>query len=107
MFVDGVDGCQAGWVWFKVEVSSLATLVEVFDSPQLPKNRPSLLKQPTSRWAGNDLRSPLPAMFSLRFSFWPPTLHYGPEAQSCAQILKPDGESGERQRAAASGGNGL
>jgi predicted RNase H-like nuclease len=43
MFVAGVDGCRAleGWVWFKVEVTSLATSVAVIDLPSLLKNRPS------------------------------------------------------------------
>jgi predicted RNase H-like nuclease len=40
MFVAGVDGCRAGWVWFKVEVTSLATSVEVVDLPKLLRNRP-------------------------------------------------------------------
>jgi hypothetical protein len=31
MFVAGVDGCRAGWVCFKVEVTSLATSVEIID----------------------------------------------------------------------------
>ena len=31
MFVAGVDGCSAGWVAFKVELSSLATSVETVD----------------------------------------------------------------------------
>jgi len=41
MFVAGVDGCRAGWVWFKVELASLATSVEVVKLPSLLKNRPS------------------------------------------------------------------
>jgi predicted RNase H-like nuclease len=41
VFVSGVDGCRAGWVWFKVEVVSLATSVEVVDLPKLLSNRPS------------------------------------------------------------------
>jgi predicted RNase H-like nuclease len=41
MFVAGVDGCRAGWVWFKVELPSLATSVEVVELPSLLKNRPS------------------------------------------------------------------
>jgi predicted RNase H-like nuclease len=41
MFVAGVDGCRAGWVWFKIEVSSGATSVEVVDLPQLMINRPT------------------------------------------------------------------
>ena len=39
MFVAGVDGCRAGWVCFKVEVTSLATSVEVIELPSLLKNR--------------------------------------------------------------------
>jgi predicted RNase H-like nuclease len=41
MFVAGVDGCRAGWVWFKVKVTSLATSVAVIELPSLLKNRPS------------------------------------------------------------------
>jgi predicted RNase H-like nuclease len=41
MFVAGVDGCRAGWVWFKVEVTSLATSVEVVDLPKSLRNRPT------------------------------------------------------------------
>ena len=37
----GVDGCRAGWVWFKVEVTSLATSVEVVDLSKLLSDRPS------------------------------------------------------------------
>ena len=40
MFVAGVDGCRAGWVWFKVEVTSLATSIEVIDLPAWLRNRP-------------------------------------------------------------------
>jgi predicted RNase H-like nuclease len=40
MFVAGVDGCRAGWACFKVEVTSLATSVEVIDLPELLKSRP-------------------------------------------------------------------
>ena len=36
----GVDGCRAGWVWFKVEVTFLATSVEVIDLPALLRKRP-------------------------------------------------------------------
>jgi hypothetical protein len=39
MFVAGVDGCRAGWVAFKVEISSLATSVELVDVPKLLKSR--------------------------------------------------------------------
>jgi predicted RNase H-like nuclease len=41
MFVAGVDGCRAGWVCFKVEVTSLAASVAVIELPSLLKNRPS------------------------------------------------------------------
>jgi uncharacterized protein DUF429 len=43
MFVAGVDGCRApeGWVWFKVEVSSLDTSVELVELPRLLRSRPS------------------------------------------------------------------
>lgn len=41
LFVAGVDGCRAGWVCFSVEVTSLATSVEVVDLPKLLSNRPS------------------------------------------------------------------
>ena len=41
LFVAGVDGCRAGWVWFKVEVTSLATSVEVVDLLKLLSDRPS------------------------------------------------------------------
>jgi predicted RNase H-like nuclease len=41
LFVAGVDGCRAGWVWFKVEVTSLATSVEVVDLSKLLSDRPS------------------------------------------------------------------
>jgi predicted RNase H-like nuclease len=41
LFVAGVDGCRAGWVWFKVEVTSLATSVEVVDLLKLLTDRPS------------------------------------------------------------------
>jgi predicted RNase H-like nuclease len=40
MFVAGVDGCRAGWVCFKVEVTSLATSVEVVDLPTWLRKRP-------------------------------------------------------------------
>jgi predicted RNase H-like nuclease len=40
MFVAGVDGCRAGWVSFKVEMSSLATSVDVVDLPKLLSSRP-------------------------------------------------------------------
>ncbi len=40
MFVAGVDGCRAGWVWFRVDVPSLATSVEVADLPQRLRDRP-------------------------------------------------------------------
>jgi hypothetical protein len=45
MFVAGVDGCHApeGWVAFKVELPSLATLVEVFALPSWLRNRPGEL----------------------------------------------------------------
>jgi predicted RNase H-like nuclease len=41
MFVTGVDGCRAGWIAFKVEVTSLATSLEVIDLPTLLSNRPT------------------------------------------------------------------
>src|SRR5712692_4068078 len=41
MFVAGMDGRRAGWASFKVEVTSLATSVEVVDLPRLLRNRPS------------------------------------------------------------------
>jgi len=40
MFVAGVDGCPAGWVWFKVELPSLVTSVAIIDLPSLLRNRP-------------------------------------------------------------------
>src|ERR1700758_1845574 len=40
MFVAGVDGCRAGWVAFKVEVSSFTTSVEVVDLPTWLRERP-------------------------------------------------------------------
>src|SRR2546430_2560751 len=40
MFVAGADGCRGGWVCFKVEVSSLATSLEVLDLPSILKNKP-------------------------------------------------------------------
>ena len=43
MFVAGVDGCRAGWVWFKVEVSCLATSVEVVELPGLLESDPTLV----------------------------------------------------------------
>src|ERR1700687_5597633 len=39
MFVAGVDGCRAGWVRFAVEVTSLATSVDVLDLPELLRSR--------------------------------------------------------------------
>jgi putative SOS response-associated peptidase YedK len=41
LFVAGVDECRAGWAWFKVEVISLATSVEVVDLLKLLTDRPS------------------------------------------------------------------
>jgi predicted RNase H-like nuclease len=41
MFVAGVDGCHAGWIAFKVELPSLATLVEVIDLPAWLRKRPA------------------------------------------------------------------
>lgn len=41
MFVAGVDGCRAGWVWFRVDVPSFVTTVEVCDLPQRLRNRPA------------------------------------------------------------------
>ena len=41
MFVAGVDGCRAGWVWFKVYVTTLATSVEVVDLSTLLRHRPT------------------------------------------------------------------
>jgi predicted RNase H-like nuclease len=40
MFVAGADGCRGGWVCFKVEVSSLATSLEVLDLPSILKDKP-------------------------------------------------------------------
>jgi predicted RNase H-like nuclease len=40
MFVVGVDGCSAGWVAFKVQLSSLATSIEVVDLQSWLKKRP-------------------------------------------------------------------
>jgi predicted RNase H-like nuclease len=40
MFVAGVDGCRAGWLSFKVEVSSGATSAEVVDLAELLSRRP-------------------------------------------------------------------
>lgn len=40
MFVSGVDGCRAGWVAFKVEVSSLVTSVDVVDLAEMLSSRP-------------------------------------------------------------------
>jgi hypothetical protein len=40
MFVTGVDGCRAGWVAFKVDLSSLVTSVEVIDLRALLRKRP-------------------------------------------------------------------
>lgn len=39
-FVAGVDGCRAGWVWFRVDLPSLVTSVEVADLPQRLRDRP-------------------------------------------------------------------
>jgi predicted RNase H-like nuclease len=50
VFVGGADGCRAGWVLFKVEVTSLATSVEVVDLPNMLKNRPTDLA-----WLGIDI----------------------------------------------------
>jgi predicted RNase H-like nuclease len=41
MFVAGVDGCRAGWVWFKVVLPALTTSVEVVDLSNILRNRPS------------------------------------------------------------------
>jgi predicted RNase H-like nuclease len=43
MFVAGVDGCRAGWVWFRVEVPSMDCRVEVVDLETILINRPSEL----------------------------------------------------------------
>ena len=40
MYVAGVDGCRAGWVWFRVDMPSLVTSVEVADLPQRLRDRP-------------------------------------------------------------------
>jgi predicted RNase H-like nuclease len=40
MFVAGVDGCRAGWVAFKVELSAHATSVEIVDLPSWLRARP-------------------------------------------------------------------
>jgi predicted RNase H-like nuclease len=39
-FVAGVDGCRAGWVVFKLEVSSFTTSVEVVNLPTWLRERP-------------------------------------------------------------------
>jgi predicted RNase H-like nuclease len=41
VFVAGADGCRAGWVSFKVALSSLTTSVEVVDPSNILRNRPS------------------------------------------------------------------
>src|SRR6266566_2929511 len=40
MLVAGVDGCRAGWVVFKLEVSSFTTSVEVVNLPTWLRERP-------------------------------------------------------------------
>jgi predicted RNase H-like nuclease len=40
MFVAGVDGCSAGWIAFKGELTSLITSFEVIDLPALLRKRP-------------------------------------------------------------------
>ena len=45
MFVAGVDGCRAGWVWFKIEVPSLTSSVQVVDLVSILRNRPRYLAQ--------------------------------------------------------------
>src|SRR5689334_8156437 len=40
MIVAGVDGCQAGWIAFKVDLASLATSVETVDVSSWLRNRP-------------------------------------------------------------------
>lgn len=39
MLVAGVDGCRAGWVAFKVDLSTHATSVEVVDLPAWLRER--------------------------------------------------------------------
>jgi|SRR5450631_2025697 len=41
MFAIGVDGCSAGWVSFKFDTSSRATLVELIDLPAVLRNHPN------------------------------------------------------------------
>jgi predicted RNase H-like nuclease len=40
MFVAGMDGCRAGWVCFKVEVTSLVTSMAIIELPSLLRNKP-------------------------------------------------------------------
>jgi len=42
--VAGVDGCRAGWVSFRVELSSRATVVEIIDLPVVLRNHPPELR---------------------------------------------------------------
>jgi predicted RNase H-like nuclease len=43
MFVAGVDGCRAGWVWFRVEVPSMTCRVSLVDICATLRNRPAEL----------------------------------------------------------------
>lgn len=40
MSVAGIDGCRGGWVSFKVDLTSLATSVELIDVPFVLRNKP-------------------------------------------------------------------
>ena len=40
MFVAGIDGCRDGWIAFKVDLTSLGTLVELIDLPSILRNKP-------------------------------------------------------------------
>lgn len=40
MYVAGFDGCRIGWVSFRVDLASRATMVEIIDLPALLRNRP-------------------------------------------------------------------
>ena len=40
MFVARIDGCRGGWVSFKVDLTSLATSVELIDVPSILRNKP-------------------------------------------------------------------
>jgi predicted RNase H-like nuclease len=40
VFVAGIDGCRGGWIAFKVDLTSLGTLVELIDLPSILTNKP-------------------------------------------------------------------